>query len=139
MKYKTELHCHSEIGSLCSSVSEKDVVEKYIEHGYSTLVLTNHFSRSEREESLTNDMLVDIMLNAYDAALEAAKGRLNVILGMEFRADFKTIRDPNDYLVYGVTREFLKANSNILYMETNDVYKLFKENGMIMIQAHPFR
>ena len=45
MGYKTELHCHSGVVSACGRLSPERIVERYLEHGYSTVVITDHLSR----------------------------------------------------------------------------------------------
>lgn len=40
-KYKTEMHCHTAQSSLkCGKMNAEDVVETYINAGYSTLLIT---------------------------------------------------------------------------------------------------
>ena len=41
-KYKTELHCHSCEISECADVDLNEIIEKYTQYGYTSLVLTNH-------------------------------------------------------------------------------------------------
>ena len=43
--FKTELHCHSTEVSACATATARHIVERYIDNGYSTLVLTNHLSK----------------------------------------------------------------------------------------------
>lgn len=45
----------------------------------------------------------------------------------------------NDYLVYGATEEFLRAHGDLMAMTPKQVSKLCRENGLLFIQAHPFR
>ena len=46
---------------------------------------------------------------------------------------------PNDYLVYGVTEDFIKNNGDLMAMKPKQFAKLARENGLIFLQAHPFR
>lgn len=139
--FKTELHCHSAEVSNCASAGAKFIVEKYLEAGYLTIVLTNHFSihtfknkRFDHSDDPWNKK-VDYFINGYNVMKEAAAGRLNIILGMELRY----YSDPNDYLVYGVTEEFLRAHPEMLDSKNKYFAPVIKENGMLLIQAHPFR
>ncbi len=139
--FKTELHCHSSEVSNCATANAQFIVEKYLEAGYSTIVLTNHFSKytfkNKRFDHSEDpwDKKVDYFINGYNVMKEAADGRLNIILGMELRY----YSDPNDYLVYGVTEEFLRAHPEMMDSKTKEFAPIIKENGMILIQAHPFR
>ena len=141
MSCKTELHCHSAEVSKCSHLSVESIVETYVAKGISSLVLTNHYSphtfshMSDASWKEKNDFYV----SAYHKAVEAANGRINILLGMEFR----NIYSDNDYLIYGMTEEFIYKYSNdeknLIEMHIKDVSKLVREHGMLFFQAHPFR
>lgn len=138
--FKTELHCHTSETSNCGQASAKELVEEYLRNGYSTVVITDHlsthtYSKYNYKELKWNDK-IDIFLQGYNAALECARGRLNVLLGMELRFDSPS---ENDYLVYGITEKFLRKNKDLLDMNLKSFYKLAKKNGLLVCQAHPFR
>ena len=106
MNYKTELHCHTNLVSKCGHYPIEDIVEDYINLGYNTLVITDHFSPVTFEDvtDLSWDKICEFFISSYKKAKELANGRINVILGMEYR----NIYSNNDYLVFGVTEEFIK-------------------------------
>lgn len=131
-KYKTELHCHSSEVSCCSSVKVADVVEKYISHGYTTLVLTNHLYTYAPFEDYKNR--VDLLFDTCEKAREIAGDRLHVLDGVEFR-----LEDGNDYLLYGVTKEFLLSDPNLSDLEAHELKAKAEEYGIIVIHAHPLR
>ena len=135
--FKTELHCHSQFISECARVSEEDIVEKFTSAGYSTLVLTNHFSSGTMRHVSGEDWneWIDKFVCGYTRLKEAARGKLNILWGMELRFD----ENCNDYLVYGVTEEFLKKSPDIFKMSPYSFHGVAKENGCLLIQAHPFR
>lgn len=141
MGYKTELHCHSGVVSACGRLSPERLVERYLEHGYTTVVLTDHLSRATFEmgnyggEDDWNEK-VDFFLNSYKLLQKAAAGKLNVLLGMEVRLNR---HHATDYLVYGVTEEFLRANSGLLSYHLRPFSKAVRGAGMLLVQAHPFR
>ena len=114
--FKTELHCHSAEVSNCAHAYADYIVDRYISEGYSTIVLTNHFNK-ETFKNKRFDMLdapwdekVDYFMNGYHKMVEAAAGRINIILGMELRF----FCEINDYLVYGITEEFLRAHPEMM-------------------------
>ena len=43
--YKTELHCHTGDTSLCGRATAEELLERYLEKGYSTVVVTDHFCK----------------------------------------------------------------------------------------------
>ena len=135
--FKTELHCHSMDVSQCARVSASQIVEKFTAAGYNTLVLSNHFSRYTMEALNSSDWndWVDKYLEGYYNLKKEAEGKLNILLGMELRFD----ENANDYLVFGVTEELLRSNTDLLKMNADSFHKLAKENGCLFIQAHPFR
>ena len=141
MGYKTELHCHSGVVSSCGRLSPERIVERYLEHGYSTVVITDHFSRSTFEMGNYGgeddwDEKVDFFLSSYKMLKRAAAGKLNILLGMEVRLNK---HHATDYLVYGVTEEFLRANTGLLSYHLKAFSKAVRGAGMLLVQAHPFR
>ncbi len=131
-RYKTEMHCHSSEVSGCASVDVKGVVEKYIEHGYTTLVLTNHMWSNDNYDEYR--ARVEHMFEVCERARQAADGRLYVIDGVEF-----ALEDDNDYLLYGVTKEFLLSDNTLSDLEAHELRAKASEAGIIMIHAHPLR
>lgn len=141
MGFKTELHCHSGVVSACGHLSPERLVERYVEQGYTTLVITDHFSRATFEMGNYGgaddwNEKVDFFLNSYKLLQKAAAGKLNVLLGMEVRLNK---HHATDYLVYGVTENFLRAHSGLLSYHLKDFSKAVRGAGMLLVQAHPFR
>lgn len=68
--------------------------------------------------------------------IEAARGEMNVILGLELRL----INDSfNDYLIYGVSEEWLRKSECFNYMKIAELSEYVRESGLLIYQAHPFR
>lgn len=134
MQYKTELHMHTNEVSVCAKLSAPEVAELYIAAGYHTVVVTNHYSSTTADAMGTN-WSIDRYLKGYRVMKEYAKGRLTVLLGVELRF----CENGNDYLLYGVTEEFLYEHPDLHLMKLKDFYPLAHENGILVIQAHPFR
>ena len=44
-----------------------------------------------------------------------------------------------DYLVYGVTKDFIREHMDICGCSLQELYEICEENGCVLIQAHPFR
>ena len=57
------------------------------------------------------------------------------MLGVELRF-YATV---NDYLIYGVKEELLYHSPFLLSLYIKRASKLFRKNGCLFIQAHPFR
>ncbi len=139
MSYLYEMHAHIKEVSTCSGSTAKVLADLYKSSEYSGIVLTDHmnpetFSRRGLKDAPWDEK-IDHFLSGYKALKEECANKLNIILGMEIR--FYSCS--NDYLVYGITEEFLRSHGDLMAYEPEDFYKIAKENGVLMIQAHPFR
>ena len=135
--FKTELHCHSKSVSACARVSNEEIIQKFTEAGYTSLVLTNHFNKGTQDflGCANYQDFVTAYLKGYEDLKRDASGKLNVILGMELRFN----ENSNDYLVFGITEELLRAHEDIFSLNPESFSKISRENGLLFIQAHPFR
>ncbi len=138
-KYKLEMHFHTSETSPCGEVKGKDGAELYKKAGYDGVVVTDHFFKNTlgtRDESkYTWEEAVDKFLVGYYAAKEAETENFKVILGMEIRFTDAG----NDFLVYGVTEEFLKENPWIHCENLEYFYNICDKYNLLIAQAHPFR
>ncbi len=48
-KYLTELHLHTKESSSCSQIPAKEMIQEYKKQGYSTIVITDHCSKSKMD------------------------------------------------------------------------------------------
>lgn len=136
MQYLTELHAHTSEVSPCAHITAKELVDRYIEAGYSTLYITNHYHAHIIDSAgATWEEKIAHYLSAYHIAKEYAGDRLHILWGCELRF----AENHNDYLVYGLTEEFLKANPDLHCMSLKTFSSFARENGLLLIQAHPFR
>jgi len=142
MTYKTELHCHTSDVSKCGKSDAREAVEFYLTHGYTTVVLTNHFSKNtfncERfgdQSNWTWEQKVNFFYSGYEKMLEAADGRLNILYGCEFRS----LKNPSDFLIYGMNNELFLAHPDLMDLEIKYVSPIIRESGALFVQAHPFR
>ena len=136
--FKTELHCHSKSVSACARVSNEDIIEKFTQAGYTSLVLANHFNKDTQGFLGCGESYQDFVtayLKGYEDLKNAAKGKLNIILGMELRFT----QNSNDYLVFGITEKFLRAHEEIFTLNPESFSKISREAGLLFVQAHPFR
>lgn len=139
MEYLYEMHAHVKEVSTCSNTFAKKMVECYTDKGYSGVVITDHMNESTFRvphiENVSWDEKVDHFLKGFNTVKKEAQGKFNVLLGMEINF----YNHPNDYLVYGVTEEFLRSYGDFMAMKPKEFSKIAHENGLLMIQAHPFR
>ena len=134
MQYKTELHMHTGEVSVCAKLTAPEMAELYIKAGYHTVVVTNHYSPTT-VNAMGEAWCTDRYLEGYRVMKEYAKERLTVLLGAELRF----CDDNNDYLLYGLTEDFLYANPDLHKSRLRDFAPLAREHGILVVQAHPFR
>ena len=141
MSYKTELHCHSCTVSACADITPAEIVEKYLADGYTTVVLADHLSPStfsgKRYEGGENwQKKIDYYMEGVRALRKAAKGKLHILQGCEIRIE----HSPSDFLVYGMTEEFMRQNPDLLQIhKVKELCARLHEAGFLVFQAHPFR
>lgn len=135
--YKYELHCHTREVSRCGRVPAAEIVRRYANEGWNGIVITDHFSPMtfNINEVFTPQNASEHYLRGYRAARAAAPKGFSVLLGMELRY-YATI---NDYLVYGMNEDFIKNNGNLLLKYPRKFIDISRRNGLITVQAHPFR
>ncbi len=137
MEYKYELHCHTGDVSRCAACPAEKAVEIYKEKGYSGMVITDHYSPQTflDRHLFCPQKEVDFYLSGYEKALAAVGDDFTVLLGMELRF----YGNGNDYLVFGVTPEFIREHGNLMTYYPRRFHNLCQKNDMLFLQAHPFR
>lgn len=140
MEYLFEMHTHTKEVSTCAVAYAEDLINSYKSSDYSGFVLTNHMNPDTFScigmSDAPWDEKIDHFMSGFDAVKKAAGDRFVVLLGMEIRF-YNTPN--NDYLVYGVTEEFLRSNGDLMALNPKQFSKLCKEKGLLFLQAHPFR
>ena len=116
-------------------------MEKYLENGYTTVVVADHLSPSTfASKRYTGgedwQKKIDYYMEGVRALKEAAKGKLHILQGCEIRIE----ACPSDYLVYGITEEFMRQNPDLLQIpKVRALCARLHEAGFLVFQAHPFR
>ena len=137
-----DTHIHTSESSRCSDISAKELVRLYKEANYDAIFITDHlYTRHSRkfygyDGTQPWSYVIDKLLVGYHTALdEGKKLGLEVYLGVELHLDDHN----NDYLIYGIDEEFLYKHENLQRMTLPEVSKITHDNGLLLIQAHPFR
>ena len=134
-QYKTELHLHTSPASRCSEIPPEMAVKLYADLGYHSIVICNHFYDGMRFTE-NKRQCIDAYLEDYDLAVKAGeKYGINVILGCEIRFP----ENANDYLLFGIDRDFFDFAYECLDMGIEEFSKQFRSDTRLLIQAHPFR
>ncbi len=132
--YRMELHAHTSPVSGCAHVSAVETVQKYAAKGFAGIVITNHVNPDIFR--YTPKSWADYYLKDYeDAVAEGEKCGVRVLLGMEIRFT----ENNNDYLVYGVDRDFVLDIYEFVDKGIEAFYQKFRGEHRVILQAHPCR
>lgn len=134
--YRYETHLHTVEGSACGVTPGREYPAIFKERGYDGIFITDHFfhgnTRPSRE--LPWPEYVDAYMRGYEEAKAAGDAiGFKVFFGIEenFEGD--------EYLLYGIDREFLLQHPEIPHWTREDMIKAVHEAGGAVMQAHPFR
>ncbi len=133
-----ELHAHTNAASLCSHVEPEDYVDFYINRGYSGMVITDHFYHGNTcvNRRLPWEEFIDKFCDGYYRAKhEGDKKSFTVLFGFEQKFTDGT----DEYLVIGISPEWLRSHPEIRDMARVPFFNLIHESGGYIIQAHPYR
>ena len=137
MSYLYEIHCHTSEVSGCGKICAAEVVKLLKESNYSGVVITDHFTSGGIKGKPITDWneYVDAFLVGYRTAKENATQDFHVLLGAEIRFP----ENDNDYLLLGITEEFLYNNPFINSKSLRECSEIAHENNVLIVQAHPMR
>ncbi|MGL1892748.1 MAG: PHP domain-containing protein [Spirochaetaceae bacterium] len=135
-KYKYETHCHTSESSECSRITGAELIRGYNNAGYSGVVITDHFYNGNCTVStdLSWDLWVSEFCKGYENALEEAR-KLDMDLFFGFEFSYLCA----DFLIYGLSPNYLLNNPDIKNWTIEDYYKHSRDEGGFIIHAHPFR
>ena len=129
--YKYDMHVHTSETSPCGNVSAKDIVRLYYEAGYNGICITDHYTEgyfSGLEGSWNKK--VETFLTGYHNAVFASKNiDFQVVLGMELRLASSS----NEYLIYGITEDFLYLNPELYKLDLHSLSSLVKKEGFLIL------
>lgn len=135
--YKYETHLHTSEVSACARASAAEQVEFYAESGYAGIIVTDHFLNGNTtvpREGLTWKEKIEKFCEGYANALrEGKKVGLDVFFGWE--ASY----GGTDFLTYGLSPSWLLRNEHIMDMPYWDYLDYVRDEGGLVVHAHPFR
>lgn len=138
-KYKYQMHIHTSPCSACGRMTPEELCQAIIECGYQGAVITNHFyhgnSGIDRSEKTSWREFVSAYERDYIACRkEAKKHNLDIIFGIE-----EVVLPGLEILCYGITPRVLYDNPHLQNCDIDKWVETMRENGVVLIQAHPFR
>lgn len=134
--HKIDVHVHSKGVSTCSCVSVEELVEQKLAQGYDGMVLTNHCQAWYYDPPQHGEYVKSVLAEYERGRAYGAQRNFRVLLGLEV-----TINKPfySDWLLYGVTGEFLAKTPCLYNLNQRELFELCEENGVVLVQAHPYR
>ena len=133
--FKTEMHMHTFESSPCCDLPSEQIAEKYLAAGYTTLVVTDHYTPGLCQSCEDVHARVAKHTAGYRRMRELLDGCIHVLYGFELRFEGAN----NDYLVYGLDPEFLIAHPSICTLSRREAIDRIHTFGGLIYQAHPFR
>ncbi len=137
MIYKIETHLHTKPVSACARFWPEEMIGFYKEAGYSTVFVSDHFSKSHFDklgDELTWSQKVDLM---YESFMRACKKGEELGITVLFSPEYSL--HGNHYLLYHTTPEFLKSRDDFFDISLEEFYNYAKAHRVTIIQAHPYR
>ncbi|WP_308529369.1 transposase [uncultured Oscillibacter sp.] len=136
--YLFDPHTHTAETSKCGHLPAAEVVDRYVRHGFSGLVVTDHLHPEYLSRIDTNhdwNAVCDHYLSGYRASKQRGdEVGFRVLLGAELRFP----ENDNDYLVYGIDEAWLRSNPYVCCMSAREFFQKFHDQVLI-IHAHPYR
>ena len=134
--YKYETHLHTSPVSRCATAAVRDSLAFYKSLGYDGVFITNHFldGNINIDSSVSYQERIAFYFSDYEQGVEIGKElHIKVFLGVE--SSYKG----TDFLLYGLDKAWYLAHPEIMGMKKSEQLAFFREQGALVIQAHPFR
>lgn len=134
--YIYETHLHTSTVSACGKSRGYEYVSLYQELGFSGIIVTDHFFNGNCAiaSNLPWEERVNRFCKGYEEAKEEGdKKNFPVFFGWEFNFE------GDEFLVYGLDKQWLLAHPDMLSWNHITHYQKVKEDGGLVVQAHPFR
>lgn len=134
--YLYETHLHTSEASLCAQNSGAEYPAHYRALGYQGIIVTDHFFNGNTTipANLPWEERVRLFCMGYRNAREAGdRMGFQVFFGWESRYHW------DEYLVYGLSPEWLAAHPEIVTCDPPAQHRLVRAGGGVVVQAHPFR
>jgi len=131
-------HIHTAEVSPCGKVNALRLVSLYKKSGYHGLIVTDHLSTycPIFQGQDTWKTKIDQFFSGYELIKEIGeKSGLVILPGFELTFN----KAPNDYLIYGIGKEWLYRNEDLLDSTIEDLTLKIADMNTLIIQAHPFR
>ena len=134
--YRYETHLHTFPVSKCGKVTVAEQLEYYKGLGYDGVFVTNHFldGNINIDKDAPYEEKIEFYFSDYRQALSLSKDYgIRVFCGVELS------KGGTDFLVYGLDESWFLQHPEITEMKKSEELALMREEGALILQAHPFR
>ena len=135
--YKFEIHLHTNSCSACAVSSPCEMLDAAKEHGYSGIVITNHFyhGNTRVDRNLDWKEFVGAYAEDYYKAKEyGEKLGIKVFFGLE-----EGFAPGKEMLIYGLSPELIAEHPEFIMMSAAEKSEFVHSHGGLTVCAHPFR
>ncbi|MCL2109609.1 MAG: PHP domain-containing protein [Oscillospiraceae bacterium] len=136
-EFKYETHLHTCQGSDCGVSTGSEMVEYYKSIGYAGFFVTDHFYGGNIISACLH-LPWEEGIEHFCSGYEDAKRRGDEV-GFDVFFGFEYGFDGTEFLIYGLTKEWLLKNPQLVDLDLQAALNLFRESGGFIIHAHPFR
>lgn len=136
MGYKYEVHMHTAESSACGRTNGRDYISEFMKMGYDGMIITDHFyhGNTAANRALPWDEFIDEFCRGYEEA-KAEGDRL----GFKVFFGWEESHGPDEYLIYGPDKAWLKAHPEIKDADHTQYLQMIHDAGGAVVGAHPFR
>lgn len=134
--YLYETHFHTAWSSACARSRGPEYLERYKRLGYSGILVTDHFwgGNCAVNRHLPWHQFVEAFCRGYEETYTAGQE-----MGMDVFFGWEETFDGDDYLVYGLSKEWLLQHPEVRgWTRTEQLEQVHRAGGCV-VQAHPFR
>lgn len=137
--YQIEMHLHTCHSSPCGHVDADNIARLYAEAGFAGIAVTDHFFNytcSKWSWNVPFSEYFKVFTEGYHRLCQAAEPYgLKIYRGAEVRFNGSS----DDYLLYHYPDALLQDPEAVFQMGLERFYKLCRQSGAVLVQAHPFR
>jgi len=136
MTYLYETHLHTRESSSCGVSRGREYVQRYMDIGYSGIIITDHFfnGNTRADRNLPWKKWVQEYCRGYELARDEGLRR-----GFDVFFGWEESLDGNDYLIYGLDKEWLMTHPEAAYWTPREQFDEVTRSGGCVVLAHPFR
>ncbi len=132
----TDMHLHTSGISRCAKKPYNEMLDNAKENGYDAVVISNHYTKAYFTEENHSEWIEEYLCEFYKCEKYGKEIGIKVFFGIEVTFEESPAVH---FLIYGADEHFLRKNQFLCFKTQKELYNLCRENGCVLVQAHPFR